>query len=190
MNIGHWGAVLAASSAEAMPEGTILQFNKALLYNIGIQWLNVMLLTAVLAFLLYKPVRKYMADRARRIQEQFELASAGKDEAAQLKLKYDGMIKDIEKEREKILKEAHEKALQRSDRIIADARREAESIYHRALEEIREEQANAKDEIKRQIIEISVMMAGRFVEVSMDREAQDKYIEQSISHLEDVLWRD
>ena len=58
------------------------------------------------------------------------------------------------------------------------------------MAEIEEERLNMQDEVKRQLIELSVMVAERFVEVSIDEKTQDKYIEEAISNWEEGLWLD
>jgi len=176
---------LAANAAQEMPEGSILNFDKQLLVNIGIQWLNIIVLTVALAFLLYKPVKKFLADRTERIENEIKAAKGEHENALELKEKYEKLISEIEKEREEVLHQAHKKAMEKSDQMLFDARREAELIYDRALAELETERKNITDEIKRQMIEISVMMAGRFVKVSIDRETQDKLIDEALSEWEE-----
>lgn len=176
----------AAQAAGGLPEGTILSFDKGLLYSLLIQWLNIAVLTAVLIFILYKPVRKFMAERSERIKGEIEAARRERDEAQELKEQYERMIASIEDEREEILRQAYKKAMEKSDQMLFDARREADAFYNRSLAELEQERENVADEMKRQMIEIAVMMAGWFVEVSMDRETQDRYIEEALAEWEEA----
>lgn len=162
-----------------MPDGSILSFDKSLLVNLAIQWLNILVLTIVLAFLLYKPVKQYMAKRTERIKNEIEAARAEREETLELKEKYEKMIAAIEKERDDILLQAHKKAMEKSDQMLFDARREAEAMYNRALADLEVERENVMDDMKRQMIEISLEVAGRFVAVSIDRDTQDRLIEES-----------
>lgn len=175
---------LSASGQAGLPEGSIIHFDKELVIQIGIQWLNIILLTAVLVFVLYKPVKRFMAGRAERIHNEIEAARMEREKAQELKEKYEAMLEEIEGEREDILLQAHKKAMEKSDQLLFDARREADAMYSRALAELETERKNINDEMKKQIIELSVLMAGRFVEVSIDRETQDRYIEQALSEWE------
>ena len=180
----HSGMLMAASAANELPPGTILEFNKTLLIDIGIMWLNVAILTVILIKLLYNPVKKYMSARTQRIQNEIETARRERDEALDLKEKYEKLIGDIEKEREEILRQAHKKAMEKSDQLLFEARHEAELMYNRALADLETERKNVQDEMKKQMIEISIMMASRFVEVSIDRETQDRYIEEAFTDWE------
>jgi len=164
-----------------MPEGTILHFDKTLLIEIGIYMVNILLLVGVLAFLLYKPVKKFLNQRRGRIEGDLASAKQQLEEAEQLKAKYERMIANIGEERDEILSQAHKRAVERSDELLFEARREAEALHARAVAELELERKNAFNDMKEQMIEISALMAGRFVKVSMDRAAQDKYIDEAFA---------
>lgn len=177
----HWQGLLLAAAEDS---GSILAFDKSLLAGIGIQLFNVLLLTVALIWLLYKPVKKFMAERTERIKREIEKARTERDEALELREKYEKLIEEIEQEREDILLQAHKKAMEKSDQLLFDARRESEAMYNRALAELDVERKNIMDEMKKQMIEISLMVAGRFVEVSIDRQTQDRYIEEAFDDWE------
>lgn len=179
-------AVTQASSE--MPEGSILHLDQQLLIEIAVTAVNLIVLVAVLAFVLYKPLKKFMAQRTEKVKERIEQSEKALQEANELRDKYEKLIEDIEEEREAILAEGRNASLERSEEIIADARKEAANIYRRSMEDLRMEQENSMDDMKKAIVEISTRMAAHFVTVSVDRETQDRYIEEAMSHLEETLW--
>jgi F-type H+-transporting ATPase subunit b len=164
-----------------MPEGTILHFDKALLIEIAVYMVNILLLVGVLAFLLYKPVKKFLNQRRGRIEDDLSSAKRQLEEAGQLKAKYENLLAGIGEEREEILSQANKRAVERSDELLFEARKEADAIHNRAVAELELERKNAFNDMKEQMIEISALMAGRFVKVSMDRETQDKYIDEAFA---------
>jgi F-type H+-transporting ATPase subunit b len=166
------------------PPGSIISFDQTLLVQTGIKLINFLILAAVLTYVLYKPVKKFMALRSARIKNEIEAARSERDEAFELKEKYERMTAELEREREDILTQAHEKAMERSDQILFEARREAEAMYSRALQDIEMERENMQDEIKKQMVEISMIVASRFVEVSIDADTQDRYIEEAFQDWE------
>lgn len=173
-------ASAAFAQAADLPEGTILNLDKNLLYNILIQLFNVSILIVVLIFLLFKPVSNFLANRKQGIQDEIADARRIREEAGQLKEKYEKMIEAIEEEREEILRETRKKAVEKSDQLLFEARREVEVIHDRAKTELEAERENLSDEMKRQIVEIAHMMAGRFVQLSIDGATQDRLIEQAL----------
>ena len=172
---------LVVYAAADLPEGSILNLDKSLGYNIVIQLINVIILITALAFILYKPVGKFLAARKRQISDEIEAARNIRDEAVQLRIKYEKMLKGIEAERDEVLQRTNKIAVEKSDQLLFEARREAEIIHNMARVEIETERENVENEIKRQIIEISHLMASRFVELSIDRETQNRLIEQALA---------
>ena len=171
----------SAIAAAELPEGTILNLDKTLLYNILIQTFNVIVLIAVLTIILYKPVRKFLSDRRQRISDETANVQRIREEAEQLRDKYEKMLEGIGAERDKALARANKIAVEKSDQLLFEAQREAEILHNRAKADIEAEYKNMENEIKRQIIDIAHLMASRFVELSIERETQDRLIEQALS---------
>ena len=167
--------------AEELPEGNILSFDMQLIINAAIRWVNIMILIAILVYVLYNPVKKFMADRTERIRNDIDSGRAQREEGRAYKEEYQKKMDDIEKEREAILSEAYRVAVKRSDQLLEDAKDEAEYLKSKAHEDIKAERDNAADEIKRQIIEISTLIASRFVEDAIDSKIQDKYIDEALA---------
>ena len=166
----------------------ILSFDIDFLKDVAFQLLNTGILCAVLTYLLYKPVKNFLAARRERIEGQITSAETQLKEANEMKVMYEEKLKSIDKEKEAILGEARNRALKREQEIIAEAKREAETLKNRAMVDIQREQEKAKDEIKKQIIEVSSLMAGKFVAASIDQNEQNKLVDEVISDLEEVKW--
>jgi len=165
----------------AVGEGSILNLDWSVIINSLILGFNVILVIIILAKILHDPVKNFMDERAARIQDDINNARLNREQAMEIKADYNNMMANIEKEREDILSEAYRTALKRSDQILFDTREEAKYLLVKAKDEIKIERENAADEIKMQIIEISSLIASRFVEVSVDRQTQDKYIDEALA---------
>ena len=172
-----------------MPPGRVLAFDSVFLVELVIQWMNIAILGAVLILLLYKPVRKFLADRAERIRDELDSANLTTENALKLKANYEKLIANIEVEREDLLTKAHHAAVEKSDRIVFAAREEAKHLIVKAREEISAEKENAAEDIKKQIIELSTFMAGRFIEVSIDKNTQDRYVDEALSDWSGLTWQ-
>lgn len=171
-----------------LPEGSIISFDAELIKGMLPQIVNLIVLTVILIFVLYKPVRNFLDNRTETIEGRIDDAKQKQNEAEELKKQYEELLRDIELEREKILSNANKKALERSDHILMQAKEEAESLYRHTISELEEDRKNAESEMKRQLIELSTQMANKFVSVSMDQETQDKYIEEALGDWEEGLW--
>ena len=173
-------------AANVLPAGSVLSFDTNLLINIAIQWFNVLLLTGVLVFLLYKPVKEFMRKRALRIGSDLESAGRAKDEARLLKREYERKLAELDEEREEILLQAHRKAVQRGDQVVREAREKAEILMIQAQEQAEWERKRNADRIKEEIIELSTAIAGRYIEASIDEGLRDRLVDQAFQDWEKV----
>ena len=189
MNIVFLAQSAQLAQSEEMPPGTLVQIDKGLLIQIVIRWFNIILLTVLLIFILYKPVKKFMTERAERIKKDIEFAHSNNQEAQELKAQYIEMIENIEREREEILNQAHKLAVEKSDQVLFAAHEEVKYLLIKAENDIKVERENASDDIKRQIIELSTFVASRFIEVSIDRNTQDKYVEEALVDWSEYKWQ-
>ena len=167
-------------SADVTPGG-IINLDMSLIINGLIHGFNIALLILLLVKLLNNPVRKFMADRAAGIRDDIESARIDRAKAEEMKTDYQGMMDNIEKEREEILKKAHRRADEMHSQIVADAHKAAEDLKAKANSDINIERANIAEDIKKQIIEVSALVAERFILDKIDEETQNKYIDEALA---------
>ena len=151
--------------------------------------INLGILGLVMAFLLYKPVRNILRKRTERIQGQLAQAEDEMEKAKELKLQYERKIADVARERDDILSEARKLAADASQRLVAEARKEAEAIKSRASVNVEMEWERAESEMRTAIIDVSALMAEKFVALAINKETHDKLFEDTMADLEGMKWR-
>ncbi|MBQ8413458.1 MAG: F0F1 ATP synthase subunit B [Lachnospiraceae bacterium] len=173
--------------AESEP-GRIFGLDAQLLFDILIQGLAVFLLFIFLSYILIEPVKKILADRQAKIQNDIASAEKDKEDAAKLKAEYDEKIKQADDEASEILSAARKKAIKNEENIVAEAKEEAARIISRANQEAILEKNKVKDEVKQEIIGVATVMAGKFVEGSMDDAKQAALIDETLKEMGDDTW--
>jgi F-type H+-transporting ATPase subunit b len=168
--------------------GRILGFDSETVYEAGVQWLNTLILTVLLAKFLYKPVKKFMDDRAERINKQIDNANEMEKSALAMRDDYNGKIRDIDAERSEIMEIATKRAKEKTEQLTAAAQADAERIRQRAYKEIALETEKVKDDMRRELIELSTALAGHFAAVSLDRNAHDRLIDETINEAGGIMW--
>ncbi|NLV86100.1 MAG: ATP synthase F0 subunit B [Clostridiales bacterium] len=171
-----------------VPEGRVFGLDLQTLISIGIMLFNVLVLSAVLGFILYEPVKEFMAKRSDRISGQLDDAREKMAEAESLKAEYEKRLAEIDVERIKILESARKTASERSRNIVDEARHEAATIRRHTQEGVIAERERLKEETRLYIIELSSLMAGKFVEHSIDAETQDRLFDETMAQLEEARW--
>lgn len=141
-----------------------------------------------LSYFLFDPARKMLNSRKEKIRSELETARQDMDEAGRLKAEYEGKLKDIDKEAEAILSEARKKALRNEEQIVAQAKAEAAHIIERAKTEAELEKQKLSDEVKREIVAVAAVMAGKIVSASIDTTVQDSLIDETLKEIGDKTW--
>ena len=159
-----------------------------LIHDAILSMIAVFTLFLVASNLLFNPVRQMLKKRQDKIQGELEDAKQNQDEAAALKAEYEAKLKDINVEAEEILGEARKKALANENRIIAEAKEEAARIRERAEQEAELEKKKAADDVKKEMISIACVMAGKVVAASIDTTVQDSLIEETLKEIGDNTW--
>ena len=142
----------------------------------------------IMSHLLFNPARDFLEKRKTKIKDELDNAAADQENAAKLKAEYESKLKEINKEAEEILSEARKKALANENNIIAEAKEEAARIIQRANVEAQLEKKKAADEVKKEMISIASIMAGKVVAASIDTSVQDGLIDETLKEIGESTW--
>ena len=126
--------------------------------------------------------------RKAKIKDELDTAEKDMADARSLKLEYEAKLKDIDKEAEAILSDARKKALANAAKIEADAKENAAGIMARAKQEAELEKKKAADDVKKEMISIASLMAGKVVAASIDTTVQESLINETLKEIGESTW--
>ena len=173
-----------------MPQDRLFDIDMITLTSAGANLVNVAVLAAVLAWLLYRPVRNILNKRTEKIRDQLTHAEEEFTKASELRRQYEQKIEEINRERDDILGEARKLAAETSQRIVSDARTEASVLKERTAANVAQEWERAQLEMRTTIIDLSAVMAEKFVTLAINKETHDRLFAEAISDMEGMTWRD
>ena len=142
----------------------------------------------ILSYFLFNPARKMLEGRKEKIRNELETAKTAMQNAQSLKKEYEAKLKDVDKEAEVILSEARRKALANENAIVAEAREEAARILDRARVEAELEKQKMSDDVKREIVVVASLMAGKIVSASVDSAMQNQLIDETLKEMGEKTW--
>ena len=127
------------------------------------QILNFLVLVFVLAKFVYKPVLGIMEERKNKIASDLETAEKAKNDAEAVKAEYAAKLADARQEAQAIIENARKTAQAAHDKIMADTKAEQEQYVAAQKEIIATEKKKAMDEVRAQVISLSMIAAGKIV---------------------------
>lgn len=167
----------------------LFNLDPQLIHDAVLLMISMFVMFTFLSYLLFNPARNMLKKRQDKIKLDIDTAARDKEDAKKLMEEYDRKLKDINKEAEEILSAARQKALKNEARIIEEAKEEAGRIMARANAQVELERKKAADDMKKEIISIASLMAGKVVKASIDMEVQDSLIEDTLKEIGDQTWQ-
>lgn len=169
-------------------EPRLFDLDMQLIADAGLMMLAIFALFLFASYFLFNPAREMLKKRQDKIKDELDSAAQDMEEAAALRSEYESRLKDIDKEAEEILSDARKRALANENKIIAQAKAEAAGIIERAKVEAELEKQKAADDVKREMVVIASMMAGKVVKASIDTKIQESLVNETLKEIGESTW--
>ena len=115
-----------------------------------------------------------MEERKNKIASDLETAEKAKNDAEAVKAEYAAKLADARQEAQAIIENARKTAQAAHDKIMADTKAEQEQYVAAQKEIIATEKKKAMDEVRAQVISLSMIAAGKIVEQKLNSEEDKK----------------
>ena len=136
---------------------------------------NLLILTAGVKHFLFKPVQQILAKRKEEIEASYTEAEKAEGDAQAMKEEYETRLASAKEEAAEIVKSATARANARGEELVSKGDAEIES-----------ERRKAAGELKNDISQLALDIAGRVVEKEIDPETHKELIDDFISRVGDA----
>jgi len=143
--------------------------------TLGITIFNIAFLCVILRVILWKPVTKFMADRAKRVQDSINQSERVKTEADVLLARYKAQLTTAETEAKNIIVKAREQAEAEAEKIVASGRASAEELLTAARKQLETEKRAAMAAFRQEAAALVVAAAGRLAGREMKGDDNRQY---------------
>jgi len=157
-------------------ELTMISINATFILTI----LNFILLVSVLAVILWKPMLKFLDERAREIKKSLEIAAENRRRAEEIKVEHDQTIKEARVKATEIIDKAMSNASNESREFIARAKEQAQAMIDSAKEEITMEAEQIKQDLRKEVALMSVDLAGKVLEREINEDDHKELINKNL----------
>jgi F-type H+-transporting ATPase subunit b len=143
--------------------------------------MNFIILLWILKHFFFNKVKTIVDDRQSEIEDKIIRADEDLEKARIFKLENERMLKSARDEGKQITEEYKKKADKVHSEILQEANKEANVIMERAKIEVEREKNKAEAELKKQVVDLAVMLSVRALEESIDEEKHRKLINDFIA---------
>lgn len=131
--------------------------------DIIINIISIIVLFLLLRLLIYKPVRRFMDEREKKIQDRIFKADQNRQESERLKQQYETSLAGAKEQISLVAQEEREKTEREAAAILAEARQKAAAIEEQARKAAEEERRKAMRSLNEDITNLAVDMARRIL---------------------------
>lgn len=170
-------------------EARLFNLDPQLLHDAVLLAIAIFVMFVFLSYLLFNPARDLLKKREERVKDNIDSAEKSKADAEALRADYENKLREINKEADEILSAARKKALESEAKIVDNAKEEAAAIIARAHKQAELEMKKAEDDIKKEIIAVASLIAGKVVSDKIDLNIQDSLIEDTLKEIGDQTWQ-
>ena len=146
-------------------------------------WVNMLILFTVMKKFLFKPVMNILDQRDAEIKKIYNDANDANEKAVTLEKEYSEKMAQARDEAGEIIKQATLTAQKREKEIIESAHQQVAAMTRRAETQIAQERKKAYQEIKEEISDISVAIAGKMVQREITAADHEALISQFIENV-------
>lgn len=132
--------------------------------------INIVILFFILRAILFKPVTRFIDERARKIQDLRNQAEKDRIQAKALLAQYEAQLKKAEEDGAEIIRAARETAKEEAAQIVAEGKANVEKYLEKARRQIEAEQQTAMAVFSTEAAAMVLSAAGRLLKHSLTDE--------------------
>ena len=145
--------------------------------------LNLLLTLYVVKRFFFKPINEMLEKRRALADAQIRDAETAKEEALAMRTEYEGNMAQAKEKATEILVKAQKTAAIQSEEILREANAQAAALKAKAENDIAQEKRKAVNEIKNEIGDIAMEIAGKVIEREINEDDHEKLINEFIANV-------
>lgn len=159
-----------------------LKFNATLLAQI----FHFLLLLVLLRLVAYKPLMRILEERQKLVADRIAQAEQRQAEAERIKADMEAELRRAREEAQQIIERATKASEEQAQAIMDAAKEEAARLKESAMTDIQREKDKALAELKDQVANLAILVAGKVIREGLTAEAQEKLIQDAISEVKNL----
>lgn len=144
------------------------------------QLLNFLIVLVVLWMFVYKPVIRFLDERAEKIEKSVKDAEAIERRVKEIAEERDAILAHARKEASALLEKAQKDSEARGVEMVSAAKREVERVIMKGKQSLAEDQETAVRELRKEIIDLSLKAATRILQKEVDEKKAQSIAEEVV----------
>ena len=125
--------------------------------------INIVILFVIVRFLAYKPVRKFLDARKKRLEDEKAAVESTAGEAQAMCEEYEKKLSEVEAARAEAVRAGEKEGQQRADELVRSAKKDADRLLSDAKQAIAAKEAESAESMRDSVVELSVSIASMVI---------------------------
>ncbi len=151
------------------------------LLDMIIQFAATIILVLIVKHFFWGRITDYLEKRKTIMDENFKEAKVANEEAARLKEQREKDYHDLKVKSKEYIETAKKRGEEERQAILGKAKNEADNLMQLTHKEVAAEKARAESQIKKEIVDLATLMAGKIIKQEID---EDKYQDMAVEDVE------
>lgn len=149
------------------------------------QIINFLAIMWLLRMFLYEPVLKMLEERKEKIRESLNAAEKARADAATHSAENEKIMAEARRQAQEIIRQAEERARRRESEIVAEAREAANALKERASGEIEYERQQALSSLRDEVAQLSLVIARKAIgqELKLNKRAHARIVDEVLAEV-------
>lgn len=131
----------------------------------------------------WKPILTGLNQRETRIRQDLDRAEQSQKEAEALRVKFEQQLADAQKTIQTMMGQARTDADAARAKLLSEAKTESEKVLEKGRKDLAAETERLKSVLQQEVAGLSVSIAEKILERSVDAKVRDEVVNQSIKNL-------
>lgn len=145
--------------------------------------LNFFLLVGGLSFLLFKPIRRIVAERRKQVEEQINSANAERQAAADLRRQAETVLDEARAQAFDLVEQARVEAERVRQEKVAETKKELARLIERNRAEMQQVRDRVVEEVRQEVVSLVMAVATKVLGETMDPATHRRFIEHFLQGL-------
>lgn len=146
-------------------------------------FVNFGVLVFLLAKIAWKPMLKILRQRDENIKQSLMSAEATKNDAEKIHREIELKLKNLSVKESEIIQNARKMAETQSEKLLDEARVKAKEFTEKAKKDLTSEKEKLSEQLKKEVADISVMVAGKIISKEIDKSANRRFVDKFLKDL-------
>lgn len=146
--------------------------------------ISFLVVVAILGKFGWPKILKALEDREKAIREAIEVVESSKKTSEAFKAEYEKQVQEVHDKVKEIIAHAQFQGAQTRESILKEAEAEAHKLLEKNRQQLQIEKERLVQELRKEVGELSVMVAEKLMRQTIDKKVQEKFIQDFLKNLD------